>query len=166
MFLGKDVLKIYSKFTEHSYRSAISIKMLCNFIEITLRHGCSPVTLLYIFKTLISKNTNGGLLLSSRLFICTFHPTGLFLYPRLPQILFGPFLNILSQLSWWMCLIAFLTLSLIWISLILIVLVMKFIECPQNNFAYQGISFQKFQDLERVKLINYSCTVVANRLTW
>ena len=27
-------------------------KLLCNFIEITLRHGCSPVNLLHIFRTL------------------------------------------------------------------------------------------------------------------
>ena len=28
---------------EHPCRSAISIKLLCNFIEIALWHGCSPV---------------------------------------------------------------------------------------------------------------------------
>ena len=51
VFLGKGVLKIYSKFTvEHPCRSVISIKLLCNFIEITLRHGCSPVNLLHIFR--------------------------------------------------------------------------------------------------------------------
>ena len=43
MFLKKDVLKICSNFTgEHECRSVISIKLLCNFIEITLRHRCSP----------------------------------------------------------------------------------------------------------------------------
>ena len=43
MFLGKVVLKICNKFTgEHPCRSAISIKVHCNFIEITLRRGCSP----------------------------------------------------------------------------------------------------------------------------
>ena len=52
MFLRKGVLKICSKFTrEHSWRSVISIKMLCKFIEITLRHGCSLVNLLHIFRT-------------------------------------------------------------------------------------------------------------------
>ena len=35
-----------------------------NFIEITLRHGCSPVNLLHIFRTLFPKNTSGWLLLS------------------------------------------------------------------------------------------------------
>ena len=42
MFLRKGVLKICSKVTgEHPCGSAISIKLLCNFIEIGLRHGCS-----------------------------------------------------------------------------------------------------------------------------
>ena len=41
MFIGKGVLKIRSKFTtEHPCGSAISIKLLCNFIEIKLWHGC------------------------------------------------------------------------------------------------------------------------------
>ena len=44
VFLGKVVLKLCSKFTgEHPCQSAISVKLLCNFIEITLQHGCSPV---------------------------------------------------------------------------------------------------------------------------
>ena len=65
VLLGKAVLKICSKFTgEHPCRSAISIKLLCNFIEITLRHGCSPVTLLHIFRTAFHKNTSGRLLLN------------------------------------------------------------------------------------------------------
>ena len=29
-----------------------SPKLFCNFIEIALRHGCSPVNLLHIFRTL------------------------------------------------------------------------------------------------------------------
>ena len=39
------------------------------FIEInfTLRHGCSPVNLLHIFRTLFSKNTSGGLHLPLKL---------------------------------------------------------------------------------------------------
>ena len=54
---------ICSKFTEeHPCRSAISIKLLCNFIEIALRHGCSPVNLLHILKTPFPKNTSGRLL--------------------------------------------------------------------------------------------------------
>ena len=62
--LGKDALKICSKFTvEHPYQSAISIKLLFNFIENTLQHGCSPVNLLHIFRTPFSKNTCEGMLL-------------------------------------------------------------------------------------------------------
>ena len=37
-------------------------KVTCNFIEVTLRHECSPVNLLHIFRTLFSKNTSGWLL--------------------------------------------------------------------------------------------------------
>ena len=51
VFWGKGVLKICSKFTgEHPCRSAISIKLLCNFIEIKLQQGCSLVNLLHIFR--------------------------------------------------------------------------------------------------------------------
>ena len=65
VFLLKGVLKICSKFTgEHPCRSAISIKSLCSFIEITLRHGCSRVNLLHIFETPFSKNTSRRLLLN------------------------------------------------------------------------------------------------------
>ena len=43
VFPGKGVLKICSKFTEeHICRKVISLKLQSNFIEITLRHGCSP----------------------------------------------------------------------------------------------------------------------------
>ena len=63
-FFVKGVLKICSIFTgEHACRSVISIKVLCNFIEITLWHGCSPVNLLHIFGTLFPKNASGWLLL-------------------------------------------------------------------------------------------------------
>ena len=52
------------KFTEeHPCQSAISVKLLCNFIEIALWHGCSPVNLLHIFRTPSLKNTSGRLLL-------------------------------------------------------------------------------------------------------
>ena len=64
MFLGKSDLKICSKFTgEHPYRSVILITFQSIFIEIALRHGCSPVNLLRIFITPFSKSTSGGLLL-------------------------------------------------------------------------------------------------------
>ena len=39
-----------------------------NFTETTLRHGCSPVNLLHIFRTLFPENTSGGLLLIGALF--------------------------------------------------------------------------------------------------
>ena len=64
VFLRKDVLKICSRFTEeHPCRSAISINLLCNFVKITLRYGCSPVNLLHIFRTPFYKNTSEELLL-------------------------------------------------------------------------------------------------------
>ena len=63
MFLIKGVLKICSKFTgQHPCRNVIPIKFLCNVIEITLRHGCSPVNLVHIFIT-PPKIISGGLLL-------------------------------------------------------------------------------------------------------
>ena len=37
--------------------------LLCNFTEITLQHGCSPVNLLHILRTPFIKNTSGWLLL-------------------------------------------------------------------------------------------------------
>ena len=61
VFLGKGVLKICSKFTgDHPCRSVISIKLQSNFNEIALRHGCSPVNLLHIFRP-FSKNNSGRL---------------------------------------------------------------------------------------------------------
>ena len=64
----KCVLKICRKFTgENPCRSVVSIKLQSNFIEITLRHGCSPVNLLHIFRTPFAKNTSGRQLLISYL---------------------------------------------------------------------------------------------------
>ena len=58
------VLKICSKFTgELPCQSVISIKLQSSFFEITLRHECSPVNLLHIFRTPFPKNTFEGLLL-------------------------------------------------------------------------------------------------------
>ena len=53
MFLRKDVLKICSKFTREHQN---------NFIEITLRHGCSPVNMLHIFRIPFPRNTSEWLL--------------------------------------------------------------------------------------------------------
>ena len=46
---------------ENPCRNAISRKLIFNFIEIALRHGCSPVNLLHIFRTPFLKNTSGWL---------------------------------------------------------------------------------------------------------
>ena len=37
------------------------VALLCNFIEITLRHGCSYVNFVHIFRTSFSRNTPGRL---------------------------------------------------------------------------------------------------------
>ena len=67
VFLGKSVWKICSKYTgEHPCRSTISIKLLCNFIEIALQYGCSPINLLYIFRTPFFRNTSERLLLEQQ----------------------------------------------------------------------------------------------------
>ena len=64
MFLGKGVLKKWSKLTgELPCRNVISIKLLCNFIESPIRHGCSPVNLLHILRTPFYKNISRWLLL-------------------------------------------------------------------------------------------------------
>ena len=58
VFLEESVLKICSKFTgEHPCRSAISIKLQCNIIEIALWQGCFPVNLLHILRTPTPENT-------------------------------------------------------------------------------------------------------------
>ena len=63
VFLRKGLLKIRSKFIEeHPCQSAISIKLLCNFIEIALWHGCSSVNLLHFLRAHFLKNTLGWLL--------------------------------------------------------------------------------------------------------
>ena len=60
MFLRTCVLKICSKFTgQHSRRSVISIKLRSSFIEMTLRHVCSPVNLLHIFRTPFTRKPLG-----------------------------------------------------------------------------------------------------------
>ena len=64
VFLRKVVLKICIKFTgKHPCRRVISVKLLCIFIEITLRHGFFPDNLLHIFSTPFLKNTFALLLL-------------------------------------------------------------------------------------------------------
>ena len=43
-------------------RSVISIKLLCDIVEIILWHGCSPVNLRHIFRAPYYKNTSARLL--------------------------------------------------------------------------------------------------------
>ena len=65
VFSAKVFLKICSTFTgEHPYQSVISIKSQGNFIKITLRHECSSLNVLHIFKTRFLIKTSGRLLLS------------------------------------------------------------------------------------------------------
>ena len=48
------------------------VALQSNFIETTLRHGCSPENLLLIFRTPFSENTSGELLLNVHYFYtCT-----------------------------------------------------------------------------------------------
>ena len=64
--------KICCKFTgEPPCRSAITMKLLYNFIEIALRYGCAPVNLLHMFWTPFPKNTSGRLLLQRSTLLCT-----------------------------------------------------------------------------------------------
>ena len=45
----------------------------CNFIEITLRHGCSSVNLLAIFRTPFSRNTSEWLLVIATISLFLVH---------------------------------------------------------------------------------------------
>ena len=64
VFIAKGVLKICGNFTgEDSCRCEISIKLQSNVIEMALRHACSPLNLLHIFRTPFLKNASGRLLL-------------------------------------------------------------------------------------------------------
>ena len=71
VFLGKGVLEICSKFAgEYPCWAVILIKLLCYFIEITLRHGCSPVNVPHIPRTSFYRNTYRGLLLV-KIYFCS-----------------------------------------------------------------------------------------------
>ena len=52
-------------------------KVACNFIEITLRHGCYSVSLLLIFRIPFPKNNSGGLILTLNIFASSFIATPL-----------------------------------------------------------------------------------------
>ena len=55
--------KRFSEKIQQIYRRTPMLKCDFNKVEITLHHRCSPVNLLYIFRTPFPKNTCGGLLL-------------------------------------------------------------------------------------------------------
>ena len=65
VFLGKDVLKIFRKFTgEYHCRSVISIKLLCkNILKSHFGIGFFSINLLQIFRMPFLKITPGGILL-------------------------------------------------------------------------------------------------------
>ena len=54
---SENIQQIYSR---HPCRRAISIKELCNFIEIAVWHRCSPVNLLHNFRIHFPKNRSAG----------------------------------------------------------------------------------------------------------
>ena len=61
-----DVCYLSMKFSEaalHSVAMKRSENLFCNFIEITLRHGCFPVNLLHIFRTPFPEKSCRALLL-------------------------------------------------------------------------------------------------------
>ena len=59
-------IKKCSENIQQIYRRTPMPKLVCNFIEIAFRHGCSHVNLLHNFRTLFPKKTSEGLLLSVR----------------------------------------------------------------------------------------------------
>ena len=49
---------------QENIHAEVGFQQSCNFIGIALRHGCSRVNLLHIFRTPFPRNTSGWLLLS------------------------------------------------------------------------------------------------------
>ena len=83
-------------------RNAIPKKLLCNFIEIVLWHGCSPVNLLHKFRTPFLKNTSEGLLV---MFLARWSRT-LFAVTPLKRFFSQPCFQLYNTLShyesrWW-----------------------------------------------------------------
>ena len=68
---SENMHQIYRK---HPCQIAISIKLLCDVIEMALLHGCSPVNLLHIFRTPFTKNTSARLLLPLVFYLFEFNP--------------------------------------------------------------------------------------------
>ena len=54
---------LFMTIISHLFQVSDGSPLLCNFIEIILRHGCSPVNLLYIFRTPSPEKTSVWLLL-------------------------------------------------------------------------------------------------------
>ena len=70
MFLEKGIMKICSTLTgEHPFQSVNSVKLLRNFIEITLWHGCSPVNLMHIFCIPSQSNSYGEPIMKGTLIV-------------------------------------------------------------------------------------------------
>ena len=66
--------KVFSKYAANLQENThIEVRFQSNFIEMALRHWCSPVNLLHIFRTPFPKNTSGWLPLyvTSKLFRCS-----------------------------------------------------------------------------------------------
>ena len=59
--IGFSLFVLWSRlfFEGHNYYPMV-LQLRSNFIEITLRYGCSPVNLLHIFRTPFTKNTLNG----------------------------------------------------------------------------------------------------------
>ena len=60
-------------------------KIVCNYIEIALRHRCSPANLLHIFGTPLPKNTSGWLLL--KIGVSSSNKSNIQLYTKKYQII-------------------------------------------------------------------------------
>ena len=57
------IIKVYYVYYLFHFDIAFTLDMSNNFIEITLQRECSPVNMLHNFRTPLSKNISGGLLL-------------------------------------------------------------------------------------------------------
>ena len=102
MFLWKGILKICSKFTwEHPCRSVISITLLSSFIEIALRHECSPLISLHVFRTPVPKNTSRRLLL----FCCSVSTQSAMLRSSRPPSILGIYSLSVPLCEWYILLI-------------------------------------------------------------
>ena len=85
-FLWKRCCEICSKFIgAHPCRSMISIKLPCNFIEIRLWCGGSPVSLLHIFRIPFPPNASGQMLSKKQVWL-KIHYYRMCIMTGLPQI--------------------------------------------------------------------------------